>query len=696
MPTTKLKVANRAHPKRARWIKDEQRMRASYIASRRELAPFLVPHRFEGNKGPTELTRAQYGYGIGLNKAYLSEIIGHIRSTKVTYQWGPLVEGGDEPEQDGTPKGGLARTLFTDATRKGVKLRDFFEGDAGVLEWMLSSPGGFVVVDAPPADSRIMNAADEKALGRRPYFRFVPWSAVEDAKLGPAGFEWVKFCEEVDTRTAGGDDTEKLTTHRLLYELTNGVTTVSRFNEEGDLVNPDGTPAGAAPTSLGEVRSVTGEAILPLIVVGYGEHPEVPMVGKGLLYGLDDIVIDLFNVVSEMREGYRDATFGLHVHKGPDADQVRAQLAAGSRLIALGDSQDASLDRVAAESGEVTAGLSQIELGVKNWALSAKRQAAEAMQSSGAEATSGVSLQAEFALDLKPLLVSIANTLDSILTNALYVAAQIAGHTSLKADEIGVNRNTDFNVEDEASRIARIAKDYVLALPLSAEMKVQLALAWVRSANIIDLEAEVEVPEIPNEEQQAQDAADAAAASADATNEDGTPRDPAIVGEIKPKARKAVKMTVGERIEQELRSITDAEQSQAVSMAAGPFASIPPGAPNDLTLPAPSRTPVTPSAASGAPSEGTPNVKADPSSAQPATQPAAQAAAPDLSPVIQAIEAVKAEVEQLSEKVDAIEPDAAPAANNTTVVLPSESPDMRVKKISDSEWLITRQQPKGA
>jgi hypothetical protein len=323
----------------------------------------------------------------------------------------------------------------------------------------------------------------------------------------------VKFYEEVDTRTPA-EDNDGITIHRLLYELApDGSTTVGRFNKDGKLVDRDGLETSVAQP-LGTFTNTAGEPILPLIPVKFGEHPEVPIVGKGLLYGLDDIVIDLFNVVSEMREGYRDATFGLLVHVGPDGEEVQDQLKNGSRLVKLGDSEHAALDRLAAEASEVEAGMQLVELGVKNWALSAKRQAAEAMQKSGAQATSGVSLQAEFALDLKPLLVSVSNTLDSIQTNALYVAAQMAGLTNVAADEVGIERNKDFNVEDEATRIARIAKDYVLALPLSAEMKVQLALAWIRSANVIDLNAEVEVPEIPDEEQKAQDAADAAKAQA--------------------------------------------------------------------------------------------------------------------------------------------------------------------------------------
>jgi hypothetical protein len=143
-------------------------MRASFIASRRELAPFLVPHRFEGNakaRGATPRRlrlrhRPQHRVSLRDSRPYPLD--------QGDLPVGRARRGGDDPEQDGTPKGGLARDLFTDATKKGTKLRDFFEGDGGVLEWMLSSPGGFVVVDAPPRPATLPIAPTRRrrAFGR--------------------------------------------------------------------------------------------------------------------------------------------------------------------------------------------------------------------------------------------------------------------------------------------------------------------------------------------------------------------------------------------------------------------------------------------------------------------------------------------------------------------------------------------------
>ncbi|HEX5437173.1 MAG TPA: hypothetical protein VFW98_08435 [Gemmatimonadaceae bacterium] len=531
MALTRLVTPKREHQNRGRWQQDEARSRASFIASTRLLAPFLVPHRFEGNARPEELRRSGFGYGIRLNGSYLSEIMGHIRGTTATYAWGGLAEG--EPERDGTPAGGLARALYTDATRDGVTLRNFIEGE--VLEWMLSSVGGFIVVDAPPAAGELTRA-DELAAGKRPYLRFVPWSAVEDMGQGPTGYRFVKFEEEVDNRTPDGDDMG-VDIHHVLYQLEeDGSTTVARYDKDGQSVDVAGRPAPF--TVLGTFKDCQGNTILPLVPVKHGTHPELKYLGTGLLYGLADIVIDLFNTVSEMREGYRDAAFGLLVHTGADGAEVQAQLQEGSRLVKLGDGDRAKLERLAAESAEVMAGLQLIDMAVKAWALSARRQAAEAMQSQTAQQGSGVALSAEFQLDLKPLLMSIVHELDAIETCALYIAAQMAGQTPEQADEISVSRGTEFRLEDEASRIARICKDYILSLPLTAEMKVQLAMSWLRAADVIDLTEPVEV-----------------ATPGEKGTEPTTPR-----------------MTVGERIEQQLRELTEAQDTGAVNMA-----SMPPG-----------------------------------------------------------------------------------------------------------------------
>jgi hypothetical protein len=128
------KAVQRKHPYWPRWEEDERRQRASYLATRRHLTPFLVPHRFEGNLAPKDLRRAGYGYGIGLNQGYLHEVFGHIRSASTEYEYKPLAD----PEWE---------ALQRDITGAGVSWTNFFEGT--VLEWMLSSVGGVVIVDAP-------------------------------------------------------------------------------------------------------------------------------------------------------------------------------------------------------------------------------------------------------------------------------------------------------------------------------------------------------------------------------------------------------------------------------------------------------------------------------------------------------------------------------------------------------------------
>lgn len=477
-PTT----VRRAHPDRRRWLEDESRLRASYLATRRALSPFLVPHRFEGNTAPDKLRRAGYGYGVQLNRSYLTEVIGHVRSTEATYEWGPLAEG--ENDATGAPAGGVARDIWTDATRNGVCLKEFIEGE--VLEWLLSSVGGFILVDTS-SEPGLITKADEKEAGVRPYFRFIPWGAVVDMGLSRTGFRFIKIEEEVDLRKPDGSG--HIARHHIVYELVGDRTRVTRLDKEGNIVDANGAPS--APVDMGVLTDMNETPTLPLVPVKLGIHPELEFLGTGLLFGLEDIIIDLFNVTSEMREAYRDAAFGLMVHKGPDASKVRDALAGGSRFVTLGDTDAAALTREAGDSAEVATGITLIELGVRNWALSAKRQAAEAMNPAGGIAKeSGVQVMAEFSLDLKPLLVRVVEALDAIETNALFIAAQLAGVSLEAADTVSVTRSTEFQLEDEASRIARLCRDFVLALPIAPEAKTQMAMAWYQASNIVDLSAD--------------------------------------------------------------------------------------------------------------------------------------------------------------------------------------------------------------
>lgn len=536
-------------------------MRASYIASRRLLSPFLVLHRFEGNQTPDKLKRASYGYGIALNRSYLDEIAGHIRGATCKVEWGPLADG-TAVDPDGTPKSGMARDIHSDATGKGVPLRAFFEGD--VMEWMLSSPGGFIVVDTPPRPANVVTGADEKAAGLRPYMKFVPWSAVED--LDTSNLSWIKFCEKVDNRTPDGDSTKE-DEHHILYKLLeDGTTEVARYNKDGASVNAKGVPM--EPANLGKIVDPKGNPILPVRQVKYGTHPELPYLGTGLLYGLADIVIDLFNVLSEMREAFRDAAFSMFTHKGPNGEQVREQMQQGTRLAILGEDNNAELSRVSGDGGEVATGTTLIDLGVKAWALSAKRQAAETMGENAARNSSGVALSAEFQLDLRPLLVSISTAMDALETEVLFIVAQMAGKASdvKAADKLRCTRGTEFRLEDEASRIARIVKDFALSLPLSPTMKVELAMKWLEESKLLDLTKKVQVakkvpPPAP--------AVDPSAKPK--LGPDGNPlqtTDPAVVGNIKPAEPEMETVVLGEQIRKELEEATDAEQAGAVAAAA--------------------------------------------------------------------------------------------------------------------------------
>lgn len=464
----------RSHPQYHRYVEDEARCRASYLATRRLLSPFLVPHRFEGdvNMRPSDLRRARFGYGIGLNSAYLAELIGHLRGAPATYCWGPLAGPGDDPEGVAAPTGGLAKTLWDDATNDGRGWRNFFLGD--VLEWMLSGLGGYVIVDIPSVEAK--TKADEKRLGKRPYLRFVPISQVADfANDG----SWVKIKEAVDQRDPFTGD---IVEHIVLYQLVDGRIIVTRYEAiSGDKVQT---------ADLGEILDLQGRPILPVIPAKFGAHPEIPHVGAGLLLNLADIVVDLYNRMSELSEGYRDAVFGLTVHQGPDAEIVRNALAEGSRFVTLGNNPTAKLERIAAESNEVEAGLKILEVGLTAWALSAKRKAADAVTATSTR--SGVSLAAEFQLDLKPLLVSLVEAVAELEQNCMFVAAQLAGVAVRDADDLGVTRSTEFRLEDEASRISRIVGDYIKALPLPSEAKVRIGLRWMEASGLLNMDEEVD------------------------------------------------------------------------------------------------------------------------------------------------------------------------------------------------------------
>lgn len=481
------------HPGRTRWLEDEARMRASYLGDRRHLSPFLVPHRFEGRIEGKDLRRAKLGYGVGLNKAYLTEIFGHIRGAPARYDFGPLAQdgvaraitpkttgGNDDDLTTAAPDGGHALELWKDITATGVSMRNFFEGE--VLEWMASSVGGVIVADTnKPDDSPAITRADEKALGHRAHVKFVPFSAIMDAGIGEAGFRWLKLAEEYDDREPDDQTTRATPPRVVLYELLDdGSSQMARFGNDGKRVGD--------AVNLGQIVDAQGRPRLPITLVRFRKHPDMPaFLGSGLLMGLDDIVIDLYNTFSEMREAFRDACFSFFVYQGDNDNDVYAQFNDGSRLIRLGADEKAKLERVAVDSGEIDAGMKLLEQGVRNWVLSAKRQAEQSSQR--AQAQSGIALVAEFQLDMKPLLVEVAETLDEIQRDVLMVMAQLLGASPGDAGTIRVERETSFRLEDEATRITRIIGEFVASLELPPEVKVQLTMKWVEATGLFDLDA---------------------------------------------------------------------------------------------------------------------------------------------------------------------------------------------------------------
>jgi len=486
---TETSWSQRKHPSYKLYSEDEGRQRASYVATRRALAPYLVPHRFEAKeetKGEN-LPRAKFGYGVGLNKAYLHDIFGHIRSAPTEYWWATL---GSTEDAEGVTAAPAAETvgylLWHDATGTGITWPNFYEGE--VLEWMLTSVGGFVVVDMPPGE--YANLQQALAAGQRPVFRFAPMSWVWDYGVDDKGFRFIKLLEAVDDRDPQADVEQGFTYYVLLYKLLeDGTTEVGRYDMEGEEVDP--------PVNLGVLVTREGRPTLPLVFAGFGTHPELDFLGSGALMGLDDIVIDLFNLITEVREAYRDIAFGLFAYRGPDFEAMYNQMSDGSRMVDLGSAPESSLERVAADPGEVEAGLRLVDVAVSNWSLAAKRKAADAMADSP-DARSGLSLQAEFQLDLKPLLVSITEELDAVESQCMYLAAQLMGQTPEDAMEIGVERDTEFRLEEEASRIARLVLEFMQTLPLPAEAKVQIVMRWLEHSGLMDLDAEVEL-EVPPE-----------------------------------------------------------------------------------------------------------------------------------------------------------------------------------------------------
>lgn len=475
---------NRQHPARYLWVEDERKQRASYLADQRHLAPFIVPHRFEGDfsKNPEKLGRAKLGYGVGLNKAYLQEIFGHIRGTPAHYWWGVI---GAESDQDIAipPKGEPALKFWNDATSNGVTWTNFFEGK--VLEWITTSVGGFILVDSNRPEGLVLTQALADQLGFRASVKFIPMSWVEDFGRSDSGYRWIKIREIQDQRVPnpGESGDEGYRPRHVLYELQfDGRTQITRYDDDGNQVGP---------TIFQKVVDTHGRGCLPLLEAKLFDHPDLDFLGAGLLMGLDDIVIDLYNLLTEIREAYRDAAFSFLAYRGPNSEEARQQVSAGSRWVDMGDDPTATLERKAAEASEVTAGIDLFNIGLKNWSLGAKRRSLEIMEASSAR--SGVSLKAEFQLDLRPLLVAVTEVLDSVETNVMFVLAQVLGFSPQDANECKVVRETQFQLEQEATRIARITGEFLGAIPaMPAALLERMIDRWAASIDFLDLDEKID------------------------------------------------------------------------------------------------------------------------------------------------------------------------------------------------------------
>ena len=482
MPEDTTSWVKRKHPDYETWATDEARMLATFHARRRDLAPFLVPHRHEQDpknpKNPENLPRADLGFGVSLNESYLSEIFGHIRGASAQHDWGSL-GGGDGPIEGAPADGTTARKLWEDATRQNLSWRNFF--GRSVLEAMLSTPGSVIVCDTPPG--RQDSESDDA--NRRPYVQNVPLSDVWDVGRSPTGIRWVKMLEQRDRRAFNAGENE-ISENVIVYRLDDtGDTLVRRW----DL---DGEPMGEE-INMGPIVDRDGQPALPIVLNTFGSHPDVPWIGSGLLVGLDDIVIDMFNTVSEIREGYRAAIMALLVYKGEDFDEVADTLEKGGRAVDLGGGENASLERLAPESTEVDAGLSQMEMQLKAWARSAKRKASDFEET--AQPRTGVSLQAEFQIDLVPLLREVVEHFDNVESSVMHRLAQLDDENQRpeSLQEIGVTRNRDFDPEDEASRIARLVSEFSpLMGVVPAEAKSQIVVRWLEANGVNDLAQEVE------------------------------------------------------------------------------------------------------------------------------------------------------------------------------------------------------------
>jgi hypothetical protein len=105
--------------------------------------------------------------------------------------------------------------------------------------------------------------------------------------------------------------------------------------------------------------------------------------------------------------------------------EAQEQLKSGAMFIDLGAEETADLSRLKIEKGEIESGLALLEMAFKAWQLSATQRATEAQTRAP---RSGTRIQAEFSVDLAPLLKSIVEQLDGIESWIMWTAGQMAGY----------------------------------------------------------------------------------------------------------------------------------------------------------------------------------------------------------------------------------------------------------------------------
>lgn len=488
------------------------------IATRKACIPFLVPHRTEGGKDsdPFGLRRSAFGYPLQLNASFLDEVLGHLGGAAREYVFGPWVGLSlAEESQTDLPEGAgdNLRKLWADATLDGMSWRRFF--DETVAEWFLSSPGGFVVCDnAKPMGDLVPPVSDPDSA--RPYVTFAPFSNMLDYRYGTGGFDQVKLLELHDMRDLNDPnlasrqaDGDVRTEFEVLYRLVPAeegaeIATSSTASSDGEVVavaerrvltdDTERQPVKDA-VNYGTLLDQDGQPTLPLVPVRFKRHPTIPGLGRGFFMGLDDIILDAWNVQNETRAAYRDAMMSIDAIAGAqkeDMQKIAEMLQLNYRMIGI--PENASVSKMGNDATEVTVGMELKKEAVKDWATAVKRRAGLV---EGKASQSGISLQSEFAIDLNPILKYTAGWLDEIESSTLWVLAQLQGLDADMDTTISVTRNKDFRLEPEGGRIIRTMQEIADAgveLPdIVTERATKRIIETTEIAGKVDAELEAEL-----------------------------------------------------------------------------------------------------------------------------------------------------------------------------------------------------------